>query len=59
MLERSQWSVAVAAVGAFALGSTLHSASAGILLGMVAGGSVGAFVLSRPGAGGAAWRSGT
>lgn len=43
MVERRHWPVVVAAVGGFALGSTLFSASTGILVGMVAGGLAGAF----------------
>jgi len=42
MMERRHWPVVVVAVGAFALGAALFSASTGILLGMVAGGLAGA-----------------
>src|SRR5690606_6864150 len=42
MMERRHWPVVVVAVGAFALGAVLFSASTGILLGMVAGGLAGA-----------------
>lgn len=42
MMQRRHWPVVLAAIGAFALGAALFSASTGILLGMVAGGLAGA-----------------